>query len=282
MLVGWAIALTPHTGTVLTALRMALVHDPARGPFGAVPAQVRIDRGLEFAADAVSDVLASLCVVTHRLPAYAAHRKGKVERIHRTIDSTLLCGLPGFTGGPRNVAGRLYGPVDDRAIVRSAVRGTAAEPMRIERLAERFAAWVNWYNTERPHEGLDGRTPLQAWEDDGSALQRISGAKLRHLLLAGDERTIGKDGVHLRGLAYMWRQSSRAAVARKYMSGICRTMIGPSRSTSVAPTCVPHILRVSSAPNRLSNSERTPARKPRDWPPSGAEPLPGPVLSSPL
>src|SRR5271157_6316289 len=34
VLVGWAIALTPHTGTVLTAVRMALVHDPARGPFG--------------------------------------------------------------------------------------------------------------------------------------------------------------------------------------------------------------------------------------------------------
>ena len=48
-LAGWAIALTPHTGTVLTALRMALVVDEARGPFGAVPAMVRVDRGLEFA-----------------------------------------------------------------------------------------------------------------------------------------------------------------------------------------------------------------------------------------
>jgi putative transposase len=38
VLAGWAIALTPHTGTVLTAVRMALVHDPARGPFGAIPA----------------------------------------------------------------------------------------------------------------------------------------------------------------------------------------------------------------------------------------------------
>jgi putative transposase len=49
-LLGWAITLTPSTGTVLTALRMALAHDPARGPFGAVPAGARVDRGLEFAA----------------------------------------------------------------------------------------------------------------------------------------------------------------------------------------------------------------------------------------
>lgn len=34
-LVGWAIALTPHTGTALTALRMALAVDGPRGPFGA-------------------------------------------------------------------------------------------------------------------------------------------------------------------------------------------------------------------------------------------------------
>lgn len=101
-LVGWAIALTPHTGTVLTALRMALVVDEQRGPFGAVPAMVRVDRGLEFAAEAVKDALAALCVQSHRLPAFHAHRKGKIERIHQTMEQTLLCGLPGFTKGPRD------------------------------------------------------------------------------------------------------------------------------------------------------------------------------------
>lgn len=51
-LLGWAIALTPHSGTVLTALRMALLPDPARGPFGGIPARVRVDQGLDFAAEA--------------------------------------------------------------------------------------------------------------------------------------------------------------------------------------------------------------------------------------
>jgi putative transposase len=92
VLAGWAIALTPHAGMVLTAVRMALVHDPARGPFGAIPAGVRIDRGLEFAAEAVRDAFAALCIDPRRLPAFQPHRKGKVERIHRTIDQTLLCG----------------------------------------------------------------------------------------------------------------------------------------------------------------------------------------------
>ncbi|HUY51665.1 MAG TPA: transposase family protein [Streptosporangiaceae bacterium] len=83
-LVGYAIALYPNAGTVLTALRMALVHDPGRGPFGAVPAAVRVDRGLEFAASAVTGALNALCVTTDRLPPYQPHQKGTVERIHLT------------------------------------------------------------------------------------------------------------------------------------------------------------------------------------------------------
>ena len=75
--------------------------------------------------------------------------------------------------------------------------------MRIERFAAVFASWVAWYNTERPHSGLDGRTPLQAWNEDSSALVRIDADRVRHLLLAGAERTIGADGVRLNGLAYV-------------------------------------------------------------------------------
>jgi putative transposase len=77
VLAGWAIALTPHTGTVLTAVRMALVHDPARGPFGAIPAAVRIDRGLEFAAEAVHDAFAALSIDPRRLPTFHPLRKGE-------------------------------------------------------------------------------------------------------------------------------------------------------------------------------------------------------------
>jgi putative transposase len=61
----------------------------------------------------------------HRPPADAGvppAPEGEVERVHRTIDQTLLCGLPGFTGGPRDAAGRLYGPLDDRFAARPATR----------------------------------------------------------------------------------------------------------------------------------------------------------------
>jgi hypothetical protein len=74
--VGWAIALTPHTGTVLTALWMALVPDESRGPREAVPTMVRVDRGLQFAATAVR-------FLTAPTPAIPADRAGQLARQSR-------------------------------------------------------------------------------------------------------------------------------------------------------------------------------------------------------
>lgn len=202
-LVGWSIALSPHSGTVLTAIRAGLVPDPDRGPFGGVPALVRIDRGLEFASTAVSDALKALGVDVHRLPAYTPHRKGKVERFHRTIEQMLLSGLPGFTGGPRDAAGRLHGPLDDRPAARAAAETAPVRPLGIDDLVGRVRDWVRWYNTAHQHTALNGRTPAQAWEEDPTPLGHIDPEHLRHLLLAGAERTVGKDGIRFGGMAYL-------------------------------------------------------------------------------
>lgn len=204
-LLGWAIAVTPTSATVLTAMRMALVHESEVSPFGAVPELVRIDRGLEFAASAVTEVLGSLAVVMHRLPAFTPHRKGKVERLNLTIEQTLISQLPGFTGGPRDAGGTLYGPVKDSPVARRAAeqRPDGDGPLRIERFVDRFAAWARWYNTERPHRSLGGRTPLAAWNEDTAPLRRIGADQLRHLMLAGAERVVQKDGINFHGLTYL-------------------------------------------------------------------------------
>ncbi|MCX4529886.1 Mu transposase C-terminal domain-containing protein [Streptomyces sp. NBC_01551] len=76
-------------------------------------------------------------------------------------------------------------------------------PMRIERFVERFADWAHWYNTERPHRMLGGRTPLQAWNEDTTPVRRIPADQLHHLMLASAERTIQKDGINFRSLSYV-------------------------------------------------------------------------------
>lgn len=202
-LVGWSIALTPHTGTMLAAVRVGLVEDADRGPFGAVPALVRIDRGLEFAARPVTEALAALGVDVHRLPAYTPHRKGKVERFHRTLEQMLLSALPGFTGGLRDAAGRLHGPVDDRPAARAAAETARVRPMGIDTLVGRVRDWVAWYNTAHAHSALGGRSPAQVWEADPTPLARISAERLRHLLLAEEERVVGKDGIRWERMSYL-------------------------------------------------------------------------------
>ena len=54
-------------------------------------------------------------------------------------------------------------------------------------------------NRSRPH-------PLRAWQDDPGPLHRISGDRLRHLLLASGERIIGTDGIRFASLAYVARE----------------------------------------------------------------------------
>jgi putative transposase len=210
VIVGWAIALTPHAGTVLTALRMGMLPDDV-GPSCGVPGMLRLDQGLEFAANSVKAAAGTLGVEVHALPPYRANRKGKIERLNRSVEQLLLLMLPGFTGGAREVNGRLAGPLDDRVRARTGY-GDAAEgndvdpamvPMRWSVFVDRFAEWVTWYNTEHAHSGLGGRTPAAAWAADPTPLRTVPEKVLRHLLLADEERTINADGIHFNNLVYV-------------------------------------------------------------------------------
>ena len=189
LVMGWAIAPYPSSASVLTALRMGIVVDPERGPFGGVPDELWSDRGLEFAADAVRQATGRMGCTCRRLPPWSPHLKGKVERYNRTIGDEFLRGLPFYTDGPRAADGRLYGP--DTA------------PLTLHRFAADFAGWVRKYNTERPHQGLGGMTPLTRWLADATPIHEIPKSELRWLLLAGERRVIGRDGIHFGGLTFI-------------------------------------------------------------------------------
>ena len=75
LLMGWALALVPSTATVLAALRVGLVADPRRGPFGGIPRELCPDHGLEFAAAALASVAATLGIRLLPAPAYTPYLK---------------------------------------------------------------------------------------------------------------------------------------------------------------------------------------------------------------
>lgn len=208
VITGWAIALTPHAGTVLTALRMGMIDDPASGPAHGVPRLLRLDQGLEFAAASVQAATGALGAETKKMPGYQPNKKGKIERAFLTVDQMLLCTLPGYTEAARTANGALAGPLDDRARAREAYgeaasAGTSATlPLGLETFAGIFRDWVSAYNTGHVHSEL-GSTPEQAWEADPTPLADVPEQQLRHLLLASEPRTIGPHGIRFRNLNWV-------------------------------------------------------------------------------
>jgi putative transposase len=188
LIVGWAISLRPSQAEVLAGLRMAVVVDPDRGSFGGVPLLLRFDGGLEFAARSVEDAAAMLRCVALRCRAYQPWLKGKIERLNRTVEQTLLCELPRRAHGPRRPNGQL---ADQR------------EALTLERFVGIFDAWVRVYNTERPHDGLDGQTPLERWSQDARPVSALAAEDARWMLLPEIPRQVLKDGVHFAGLIYI-------------------------------------------------------------------------------
>ena len=185
---GWALSLQPSAASVLAALRMALLQDSDQGPFCGIPDVLRIDNGLEFAAESLHTAAAVLGFRVTTLPPYTPHLRGKVERYHRTIDEAFAAGMPLHTAGPRAADGRLYGP------------GSA---MTLTLFAHQFAVWVRQYNLETPHAGLNGQTPCDRWSTDPTPLRGVADTELRWLLLASTRRRILKDGVHFAGRIFV-------------------------------------------------------------------------------
>jgi putative transposase len=203
---GWALSPTAHTGTVLTALRMGMLADPC-GPATGVPEALRLDQGLEFAADAVAAAAQTLGIETLRLPGYHPHLKGKIERVFRTVEQMLLTALPGFTGGPRRIDGVLEGPLrdDPSACIAYGEDPTHRDrplPLPWEVFTDHVRQFVTWYNNEHTHSQLRGHSPAAAWHDDPTPLRTVDETELRHLMLAGERRTIGANGIRFRNFVY--------------------------------------------------------------------------------
>lgn len=185
---GWAISLRPSAAEVLAALRDAVVVNVDRGPFGGLPGRLRWDHGLEFVAGAVEQACLALGIDVDPATPYAPHEKGKIERLNGTIAEMFVSTLPAYTGGPRDHRGRLE---------------ATGEPLALADLVARFDAWVAFYNTERPHRGLNGATPVQRWAGDPTPLELVAPEDARRMLTARRSAKVQRDGVHRGGLAYL-------------------------------------------------------------------------------
>ena len=186
---GWAIADRPSAATVVAALGGAIRIDERRGPFGGLPATIRPDRGLEFAAGVMEQACGLLAIRLAPTPGYSPHLKGKIERLHGSIVGELLAEMPHFTGGPRDAAGNLW--------------GAGLPVLTVAELVSRFEDWVLSYNRQLAHAGLGGQTPMQRWTEDATPLRTVGDEELRWTLLGEENRLVRKAGLRFHALDFI-------------------------------------------------------------------------------
>lgn len=141
-------------------------YTPALTPGHGIPRFLRVDNALEFSANGVKANCKAIGIRHMPTPPYSPQKKGKVERLFRTMDEELFVFMPCYLNGPRKRNGKLAELAD-------------VEPWPFERVVSETLEWVANYNYKRPHSSLDGLTPAQAWIEDKTPVNPIDPETLR-------------------------------------------------------------------------------------------------------
>lgn len=119
------------------------------------PERVLMDNGREFHADAVQDALASLSITAEYAGSRDPNDKACVERFLRTFNYTFIHRLPGTTLS--HVHKRIGFKAEEEAC------------LTLEELDEAIHQWICNYYHRRPHRGLGGQSPENAWLEGAKA-----------------------------------------------------------------------------------------------------------------
>ncbi len=118
---------------------------------GGAPRRLRWDNALQHIAKSIGIGVARLLIERAKpVDLYAGWMKAKVERLHGTYNVEFWSQLPGWRGGPDS-------PLTRKSGGRHPAEG---EPLSVAEIRVRFARFVKWYNTERPHSSLGDVPPL--------------------------------------------------------------------------------------------------------------------------
>ena len=179
---GWALSVTPHSGSILAAFGSAVTVRPDK-PWGGVPVRLRVDRGADFLCDAIREACGRLGVVLDPAPPDSPFRKGKVEAAGRCVERALIPPLPGYLGAGRET------------------RAARSELMGFGDLVEHLRTGIDAWNRTHAHPVL-GCTLDEAWERDATPVRTVEEGRLRWMMLAEERRKVQREGVRLGGLYF--------------------------------------------------------------------------------
>ncbi|MBD2570022.1 Mu transposase C-terminal domain-containing protein [Anabaena lutea] len=172
-----------------------------------VPEEVKTDNGKDYTANYLERVFRDLGIRQKLCIPFHPWQKPHVERGFRSFLHDLLELLDGYIG--HNVAERQA----LRARISFADRlTTKTEEISMKMTASEFQAfcdtWTNQIYANKPHEGLDGKTPFQvftAWRSNTKSIdnERILDVLLAEAPGANGLRTVQKRGIQLEGTFFI-------------------------------------------------------------------------------
>ena len=172
-----------------------------------VPEEVHGDNGKEFVSRHFQRALDSLAISWIPSTPFSGWEKPFVERVIGTVMHELFPMLPGFIG--HSVADRQA--IRSRASFGNRLGKSDADIFHVALTAEQLQTtldrWARSVYANRPHSGLDDRTPTQAAAEWSGEVRRIGDERALDLLLAeapSDEgmRAVGKAGIRVDGVRF--------------------------------------------------------------------------------
>lgn len=198
MVFGWAFSRDkPDWAAIMDMLRMGVQPKDSEGvelktewPVLGVPEVLVLDNAKEFHSHSMRAAAGQLLMELRYTPRRKPWLKGRVERFFREVSSDFVAPMPGRTFN--NVVKK--GDYDSKGLA----------IMSQEKLEELFKIWVVDLYHNRPHAGLLGKTPLQAWEDLSGFGVRVppKASDLDSLIGLVVQRTIQRRGIEFMGLIY--------------------------------------------------------------------------------
>ncbi len=208
MLLSAIVNLTENTDSILLSLRNAIVN--CRGFLPLVP---YTDNGKAFRSQYMKgfkkgeeEFKIELSGAYGRLgmnPTFAKPYNGQskpIERLWLTAQEQVERCLPSFTG-----TNALDKPANMMRNEKLAKLINPHKPITLEEFKMFFEFWAMEIYAKTPHRGLNGRTPLEVFEEGLAKLpesRRVSLEELNYMLLSVEKRKVSKEGIKQNGFWY--------------------------------------------------------------------------------
>ena len=138
-----------------------------------VPSSIYVDNGKIFISHWMQLACARLRINHLRAPVMSAESKGKVERFNRTVEDSFMQEIK------------------------------LQNPQTLAELNQYFRAWLSEGYNHKVHGSLKGKTPAQAFAEDGHSLRHVSTEALRDAFLWEKQAKVDKTGcAKLNGQVY--------------------------------------------------------------------------------